>query len=131
MWPREVLGEDEPYGRSPMNGKQDIEGRRLSKKMAYDIVEPVGDRVLIRKDEDRHETQGGIQLPDTIKIPVLTARVVAISAEVEMSEFNRISQYDKVLVDPSNAVPVDFENDKLYLVPADDIMAVLRRSGDS
>lgn len=114
-----------------MNGKQDIEGRRLSKKMAYDIVEPVGDRVLIRKDEDRHETQGGIQLPDTIKIPVLTARVVAISAEVEMSEFNRISQYDKVLVDPSNAVPVDFENDKLYLVPADDIMAVLRRSGDS
>jgi len=113
-----------------MSRKTDIEGRMLSKKMAYDIVEPVGDRVLIRKDEDRQETQGGIQLPDTVTIPVLTARVVAISAEIEMSDFNRISQYDKVLVDPTNAVPVDFENDKLYLVPAMDIMAILRKSGD-
>ena len=114
-----------------MNRKQDTENRKLSKKMAYDVVEPVGDRVLIRKDEDRHETEGGIQLPDTVKIPVLTARVVAISAEVEMAEFNRIRQYDKVLVDPSNAVPVDFENDKLYLVPVIDIMAVLRRNSDN
>ena len=33
-----------------------------------EIVEPIGDRVLIRKDEDRKTTKTGIHLPDKIEI---------------------------------------------------------------
>ena len=47
----------------------------------YDIIEPIGKRVLIRKDEDKKETRGGIKLPDNIEIPTITGRVVAVSAE--------------------------------------------------
>ena len=32
-------------------------------KDAFETVEPVGKRVLIRKDEDKKETKGGIRLP--------------------------------------------------------------------
>jgi len=48
-----------------------------------ETVEPIGKRVLIRKDEDKKETKGGIKLPDNIEIPTITGRVVAVSAEIE------------------------------------------------
>jgi chaperonin GroES len=48
-----------------------------------ETVEPIGKRVLIRKDEDKKETKGGIKLPDNIEIPTITGRIVAVSAEVE------------------------------------------------
>ena len=54
--------------------------------------------------------------------------MIAISKEVESDEFLPIKQYDKVLVDPDHAIPVDYENDKLYILPVMDVMAVMRRS---
>jgi chaperonin GroES len=36
---------------------------------ALETVEPVGKRVLIRKDQDKKETKGGIKLPDNIEPP--------------------------------------------------------------
>ena len=51
--------------------------------MEFETVEPIGKRVLIRKDEDKKQTKGGIQLPDNIEIPTITGRIVAVSAEIE------------------------------------------------
>ena len=48
-----------------------------------EIVEPIGNRVLIRKDQDKKVTKVGIHLPDKLEIPTLTGRIVAISAQVE------------------------------------------------
>ena len=41
------------------------------RKRVLETVEPIGDRVLIRKDEDRKITKVGIHLPDKIEIPTL------------------------------------------------------------
>ncbi|MCK5272872.1 MAG: hypothetical protein KAJ52_09845, partial [Sedimentisphaerales bacterium] len=49
----------------------------------FETVEPIGKRVLIRKDKDKKETKGGIRLPDNIEIPTITGRIVAVSAEIE------------------------------------------------
>ncbi len=100
-----------------------------SSKQQLDTVEPVGKRVLIRKDEDRKTTKGGIQLPGNIEIPTITGRVVAVSVQVERDEDYPIAQYDKVLFNPKNAIPVDFEGDnRLFVVPVEDIVAVFRRN---
>jgi len=99
-----------------------------SSKQQLDTVEPVGKRILIRKDEDRKTTKGGIQLPGNIEIPTITGRVVAVSAQVERDEDYPIAQYDKVLFNSKNAIPVDFEGDnRLFVVPVEDIVAVFRR----
>ena len=99
-----------------------------SSKQQLDTVEPVGKRILIRKDEDRKTTKGGIQLPGNIEIPTITGRGVAVSAQVERDEDYPIAQYDKVLFNPKNAIPVDFEGDnRLFVVPVEDIVAVFRR----
>lgn len=99
-----------------------------SSKQQLETVEPIGKRVLIRKDEDKKTTKGGIQLPGNIEIPTITGRVVAVSAQIARDEDYPIAQYDKVLFNPKNAIPVDFEGDnRLFVVPVEDIVAVFRR----
>jgi len=94
-----------------------------------EIIEPIGNRVLIRKDEDKKQTKGGIQLPDNIEIPTITGRVITISAEVENSPDIPLRQYDKVLFNPKNAIPVDFEGDnRLFVVEVENVVAVFRKS---
>jgi chaperonin GroES len=96
---------------------------------SFETVEPIGNRVLIRKDEDKKETKGGIRLPDNIEIPTITGRIVAISAEVRNSEDIPLAQYDKVLFNPKGAIPVDFEGDnRLFVVDVENVVAVFRKS---
>lgn len=98
-------------------------------EMELETVEPIGPRVLIRKDEDKKQTKGGIQLPDNIEIPTITGRVVSVSAEIEMSDEFPLQQYDKVLFNPKGAIPVDFEGDnRLFVVDVENVVAVFRKS---
>jgi len=94
-----------------------------------EVIEPVGTRILICKDEDRKQTRTGIHLPDKIEIPTLTGRVVAISAQIERDEDYPIHQYDRVLFNPKQGIPVDFEGDnRLFVVPVENVVAVLRQN---
>ena len=94
---------------------------------SLETVEPIGKRVLIRKDEDKKTTKTGIHLPDKIEIPTLTGRVVAVSELIRRDENYPIRQYDRVLFNPRNGIPVDFEGDnRLFVIPIDDIVAVMR-----
>ena len=96
-----------------------------------EVIEPVGTRILICKDEDRKQTRTGIHLPDKIEIPTLTGRVVAISAQIERDEDYPIHQYDRVLFNPKHGIPVDFEGDnRLFVIPVEDVVAVFRRGKD-
>ncbi|MFM7042453.1 MAG: co-chaperone GroES [Planctomycetaceae bacterium] len=104
-------------------------GRPLTGQRSVDeFVEPLGMRVLIRKDESRHTTRGGIVLPDKAEIPTITGRVVEVSLQVERDADVPIAKYDRVLFHPKNSIPVDFESDNLlYVVPIEDVVAVFRR----
>lgn len=94
-----------------------------------EFVEPLGKRILIRKDESKQKTRGGIVLPDQAEIPTITGRVVEISVLIERDLDFPVKKYDKVLFHPKNAIPVDFEPDNLlYVVPIEDVVAVFRRS---
>lgn len=101
---------------------------QASKSKALEVVEPLGNRILIRKDEDRKVTKVGIHLPDKMEIPTITGRVVATSMQVDNDPDWPVAQYDRVLFNPKHAVPVDFEGDnRLFVVPIEDVVAVFRR----
>lgn len=105
---------------------------RTSMSRRLETVEPIGKRVLIRKDEDKKVTKLGIHLPDKIEIPTLTGRVVEISAEVARDDNYPIQKYDRVLFNPKHGIPVDFEGDnRLYVIPVEDIVAVFRTPAGS
>ena len=95
----------------------------------FDIIEPIGERVVVRKDDNKRETRTGIVLPDSHEIPVITGRVIAVSKQIENDEDQTIRQYDKVLFDPREAIPVELEHDnKLFVVALDRVLAIFRRS---
>ena len=100
-----------------------------ARRAEYDIIEPIGKRVVIRKDDNKRETRTGIVLPDTHEIPVITGRVIAISKAIENDDDQTIRQYDKVLFDPREAIPVELEHDnRLFVVAIDRVLAIFRRS---
>ncbi len=97
--------------------------------LPLETVKPIGKRVLIRKDEDKKETKGGIKLPDNIEIPTITGRIVAVSAEIDNTPEIPLSRYDKVLFNPKGAIPVDFEGDnRLFVVEVENVVAVFRKA---
>ena len=100
-----------------------------ARKTEYDVIEPIGKRVVIRKDDNKRQTRGGIVLPDTHEIPVITGRVIAVSKAIENDEDQTIRQYDKVLFDPREAIPVELEHDnRMFVVAIDRVLAIFRRS---
>jgi chaperonin GroES len=102
------------------------------KSAEFDIIEPIGERVVVRKDDNKRETKSGIVLPDSHEIPVITGRVIAISKAIENDEDQTIRQYDKVLFDPREAIPVELEHDnKMFVVPLERVLAIFRRSSDA
>jgi chaperonin GroES len=103
-------------------------GESTKSEAVLETVEPIGKRVLIRKDQDKKQTKSGIHLPDKMEIPTLTGRVVSISAQLASDTDYPIEQYDRVLFNPKDAIPVDFEGDnRLYVVPIENIVAVFRK----
>src|SRR6185369_15350285 len=95
----------------------------------YDIIEPTGKRVVIRKDDNKRETRSGIVLPDSHEILVITGRVIAVSKAIENDTDQTIRQYDKVLFDPREAIPVELEHDnKLFVVHIDKVLAIFRKT---
>jgi len=108
---------------------QGMSTKPSAQRAEYDIIEPIGERVVIRKDDNKRQTRGGIVLPDTHEIPVITGRVIAISKAIENDEDQTIRQYDKVLFDPREAIPVELEHDnRLFVVSIDRVLAIFRRS---
>lgn len=104
-----------------------MKNERQMDAQKIETIEPIGKRVVIRKDEDKKETKGGIKLPDTIEIPTITGRVVAVSAEIEHTPDIPLRKYDKVLFNPKGAIPVDFEGDnRLFVVEVQNVVAVFR-----
>lgn len=112
---------------------------QAEKKVKLDKVTPVGKRVIVAKDKDRETTKGGIVLPDTTKIPQWTGRVVAIGTGIQRDGYSDeeypFRMYDKVLVNPAGAIPVEFENgasrDNWFVIPAENIIAIFsKEDGD-
>src|SRR5688572_19116583 len=106
--------------------------RPIKRAREFDVIEPIGKRVVIRKDANKRETKSGIVLPDSHEIPVITGRVVAVSKQIENDADHTIRQYDKVLFDPREAIPVELEHDnQLFVVAIERVVAIFRRSGPS
>src|SRR5678815_4565855 len=99
------------------------------KRSEFDILEPIGKRVVVRKDDNKRQTKSGIVLPDSHEIPVITGRVIAVSKAIENDDDQTIRKYDKVLFDPREAIPVELEHDnRLFVVHIDRVLAIFRSS---
>ena len=93
-------------------------------------IQPLGDRVLVKRLEAEEKTKGGIVLPDTAKEKPQKGEVVAVgkgrvleSGKVEPLE---VKKGDKVLFGKYAGNEVSYKEEEYLILKEEDILAILK-----
>ena len=97
--------------------------------MANINIQPLADRVLVKRLEDNEEQKvGGIIIPDTAKEKPQEAEVVA-TGPGRLEDGNRVAlevkKGDKVLIGKYSGTEVKVEGDDYLIMREDDILAIV------
>ena len=98
--------------------------------MAKVNIQPLGDRVLVKKIEEKEQVKGGIIIPDAAKEKSQEATVVAVGLGRKLVDGKRASfdvkVGDRVLISKYGGTEVSHGGDKYMLLREDDIVAILK-----
>lgn len=93
-------------------------------------IQPLGDRVLVKRLEAEEKTKGGIVLPDTAKEKPQKGEVVAVgkgrvleSGKVEPLE---VKKGDKVLFGKYSGNEIAYKEEEYLILKEEDILAILK-----
>ena len=93
-----------------------------------DKIRPIGNRVLVKKVEDKEQIKGGIIIPDAAKEASQEAIVVALGSgrndEGKVIEFE-VKVGDRVIVSKYGGTEIKQVKDTLVLLRQDDILAIV------
>ena len=93
-----------------------------------DKIRPIGNRVLVKKVEDKEQIKGGIIIPDAAKEASQEAIVVALGSgrndEGKVIEFE-VKVGDRVIVSKYGGTEIKQDKDTLVLLRQDDILAIV------
>lgn len=93
-----------------------------------DKIRPIGNRVLVKKVEDKEQIKGGIIIPDAAKEASQEAIVVALGSgrndEGRVIEFE-VKVGDRVIVSKYGGTEIKQDKDTLVLLRQDDILAIV------
>ena len=87
-------------------------------------IKPLGNRVLAKKieEEEARKTPGGIVLPESAKSDkVVRAEVIAVGTNEKIE----VKKGDEIIVSSFAGTEMEVGEDKLLLVKASDILAVI------
>ena len=92
-------------------------------------LQPLGDRVVVRREESEEKTAGGILLPDTAKDKPARGKVVSVG-NGKLLDDGRRSQLqvkigDRVIFSSYAGETFKIDDEELLLMREDDILAVI------
>lgn len=94
-------------------------------------LQPLGNRVLVRRLEQDEKLKGGIILPDTAKKKQEQAEVIAIGTGKKDKAGNIIpipvKVGDVILIEKYSGQEVSINDEELVIVRADDIIAIIEK----
>ncbi|MDO8603364.1 MAG: co-chaperone GroES [Candidatus Omnitrophota bacterium] len=93
-------------------------------------IQPLGDRVLVKRLEAEEKTKGGIVLPDTAKEKPQKGEVVSVgkgkmleSGKVEPLE---VKKGDTVLFGKYSGAEVSYKEEEYLILKEEDILAIIK-----
>lgn len=93
-------------------------------------VQPLADRVLVKRLDEKEEKQGGIIIPDTAKEKPQEAEVIAVGPGKRGENGERIplevKKGDKVLVSKYGGTDVKISGAEHVILREDDILAIVK-----
>jgi chaperonin GroES len=106
-------------------------GFDMAEKQKKIQLNPLGNRVLVRRLENKETTKGSIILPDTAKKKQEMAEVLAVGPGTVNSQGVRIVPPVQVgacvLIDKYSGQEVTIDDDELIVVRGEDIVAIVER----
>jgi chaperonin GroES len=92
-------------------------------------LQPLGDRVVVERDESEETTAGGIVLPDTAKDKPARGKVVSVGEGRLMDDGSRselqVKVGDRVIFSSYAGEAFKVEDEELLLMREDDILAIV------
>ena len=100
-----------------------------NKRSEYDIIEPIGKRVVVRKDDNKRQTKSGIVLPDTAKEKPTKGKVIAVGPGKFDEHGKRmdlgVRAGDTVYYGKYSGTDVEVDGQKFVILREADILGVL------
>jgi chaperonin GroES len=92
-------------------------------------IQPLGDRIVVKRLEGEQKTRGGIIVPDTAKEKPQQALVVAVGPGRISEEGKRVApdvkKGDKVLFGKYSGTEITVGDDELLILREEDILAII------
>ncbi len=92
-------------------------------------IQPLGDRVIVKRLEEEQKTKGGIIVPDTAKEKPQQGQVVAVGPGRMTEDGKRIApevkKGDKVLFGKYAGTDVSIGDEEYLILREDDILAII------
>lgn len=106
------------------------ESSRMAKSPVKTSIKPLGDKILIKRDEAKTKTDMGIYLPEAGQQKSVTGIVEAVGdGQLDMKTGDRIpvgvKKGDRVLLSKYGGNEIEIGELKLFFVDPEDILAVI------
>ena len=92
-------------------------------------IEPLGEKVVVKRTEPEEKTAGGILLPDAAREKLQEGRVLSVGNGQQLDDGTRIelqvSEGDRVLFSSYAGNEIEIDGGKLLIMNESDILAVL------
>lgn len=92
-------------------------------------IRPLGDKILVKRQEAETKTKSGIFLPETAKEKPQQATVVAIGDGKVLDNGSRapfqVKKGDKVLIGKWGGTEIKVDGEEMLILSEDDILAVV------
>jgi chaperonin GroES len=83
---------------------------------------PIGERALVKIEEQEQTTSSGIVLPETAKDKPQTARVVAVG---EFENGVKISEGDVIVFAKYSGTEIKLDNEDYLILDSDDLLGIV------
>lgn len=92
-------------------------------------VQPLADRILLKRAEEAEQKKGGIIIPDTAKEKPLTAEVIAVGPGKVDKDGKRVPPEvktgNRVLIGKYAGTEIQIDGEEYVIVNEDDILGIL------
>ena len=100
-----------------------------TKKKSKVTLQPLGDKVVVSRDESQEVTVGGIFLPDSAKDKPSRGTIIAIGTGKLLDDGTRgemqVKKGDRVLFTSYAPEPINIDDEEFLLMSESDILAVI------
>lgn len=104
--------------------------RKIKTQEVLNVLEPIGDRVIVKVKEEEEKTVGGIVLASNAKKKPTEGEVVAVGDGAYASNGEKIpmsvKKGDVVIYDRYSGTNVEYEGEKYLVLREKDILAIAK-----